>query len=258
MFFRSPIFAAAFFTLLASPVSAKRGILPEDYLAFQFLSDVRISPDGKNVAYVITTIDRKADRRVSAVWAIGIDGNSPPRRLTAEGFSSNSPRWSPDGSRLAFLSARNTENLPGAGPTRPQLWILPLSGGEAKVITHLKNGASSFQWSPDGERFVVVSRSGPSDAVAPSDRKSDVRHYTHIDYKFNDTGWYDDKRSHLWVVDPAANSEKQITSGNDWNDTDPQWSPDSTLIAFVSDRTGKEYDEEHNKDIWIISAKGGL
>jgi dipeptidyl aminopeptidase/acylaminoacyl peptidase len=257
MFFRSPIFAAALFTLLASPVSAKRGILPEDYLAFQFLSDVRISPDGKNVAYVITTIDRKADRRVSAVWAVDIDGNSPARRLTAEGFSSNSPRWSPDGTRLAFLSARNTENLPGGEPTRPQLWILPISGGEATVITHLKNGASSFQWSPDGERFVVVSRSGPSDAVAPSDRKSDVRHYTHIDYKFNDTGWYDDKRSHLWVVDPAANSEKQITSGNDWNDTDPQWSPDSTLIAFVSDRTGKEYDEEHNKDIWVISAKGG-
>jgi dipeptidyl aminopeptidase/acylaminoacyl peptidase len=124
------------------------------------------------------------------------------------------------------------------------------------VITHLKNGVSSFQWSPDGKRFVAVSRSGPSDDVAPSARKSDVRHYTHIDYKFNDTGWFDDKRSHLWVVD-ANGSAKQITSGDDWNDTDPQWSPDSTRIAFVSDRTGKEYDEGHNKDVWVIPADGG-
>src|SRR5208282_4145490 len=50
---------------------------------------------------------------------------------------------------------------------------------------------------------------------------------------------------------------RQITSGDDWNDTDPQWSPDSTRIAFVSDRTGKEYDESNNKDVWVIPAGGG-
>ncbi len=77
-------------------------------------------------------------------------------------------------------------------------------GGEAQVVSHLKNGVSAFQWSPDGKRFVAVSRTGPSDEVAPNARKSDVRHYTHISYKFNDTGWYDDKRSHLWVVEAVG------------------------------------------------------
>lgn len=257
MFFRSLTWSVILFALSAGLASSKRGITPEDYFAFQFLSDVRISPDGGQVAYVVTKVDQKANRRISAVWAVSTDGTSAPRRLTAEGFSSNSPRWSPDGSRLAFLSTRSTETTPGSEPARAQLWILPLSGGEAQAVTHLKNGVTSFQWSPDSKRFVVLSLTGPSDAVAPAARKSDVRHYTHIDYKFNDTGWYDDKRSHLWIVDPAGNSEKQITSGNDWNDTDPQWSPDSTRIAFVSDRTGREYDEEHNKDVWVISIDGG-
>ncbi len=125
------------------------------------------------------------------------------------------------------------------------------------MLTNLKNGVTSFQWSPDSKRFVLLSRSGPSDNLTPAQGKSDVRHYTHISYKFNDTGWYDDKRSHVWVADATTGAAKQITSGEDWNDADPQWSPDSTRIAFVSDRTGKEYDDSHNKDVWVIPAEGG-
>jgi dipeptidyl aminopeptidase/acylaminoacyl peptidase len=132
-----------------------------------------------------------------------------------------------------------------------------MDGGEAQVISHLKNGVNVFQWSPDGKRFVAVSRIGPSDQVAPNTRKSDVRHYKHISYKFNDTGWFDDKRSHLWVIEASGGKDKQITSGDDWNDTDPQWSPDGARIAFVSDRTGREYDDSHNKDVWVIPAEGG-
>src|SRR5262245_43467666 len=64
-------------------------------------------------------------------------------------------------------------------------------------------------------------------------------------------------RGHLWVVEIATGSAKQITSGEDWNETDPQWSPDGNKIAFVSDRTGKEFDEGRNKDIWVIDALGG-
>jgi dipeptidyl aminopeptidase/acylaminoacyl peptidase len=192
---------------------------------------------------------------------VPVDGSASPRRLSAEGFNSNSPQWSPDGKTLAFLSSRNIEgpapNGAGAESPRPQIFLLSMSGGEALPLTKLKNGAAGFQWSPDGTHLVCVSRSGPSDKVAPADRKSDVRHYTHISYKFNDTGWYDDKRSHLSVVDAKTGESKQITDGQDWNDTDPQWSPDSTRIAFVSDRTGKAYDGGHNTDVWVIPAGGG-
>ena len=242
--------------IVSTSAFASRGITAEDYLAFHFISDARISPDGRQAAYVLTAIDQKKNRRISSIWLVALDGGSPPRRLTAEGFNSNSPRWSPDGSRLAFLSARNAETSEST-PSHPQICILNMGGGEAQVSSHLKNGVSAFQWSPDAKQFVAVSRSGPSDEIAADAKKSDVRHYRHIYYKFNDTGWYDDKRSHLWVVEAASGKDTQITSGDDWNDTDPQWSPDSTRIAFVSDRTGQESDGGHNTDVWVIKAAGG-
>src|ERR1700722_14437079 len=237
--------------------STRRGITAEDYFAFESIADAHISPDGQQAAYVLTTVDRQKNRRDASIWMVSIDGKSAPRRLTAEGANSTSPRWSPDGSTLAFLSARAAAADPAAEAPRPQICILPMEGGEAQTLTHLKNGAGAFQWSPDGKRLVTISRTGPSDSVAPSARKSDVRHYSHISYKFNDTGWFDDKRGHLWVVDAATGSATQITSGDDWNDADPQWSPDSSRIAFVSDRTGHEYDGGYNTDVWVIAAAGG-
>jgi Tol biopolymer transport system component len=84
-----------------------------------------------------------------------------------------------------------------------------------------------------------------------------VRHYAHANYKFNDSGWFDDKRTHLWIIDVATGTSTQITSGDDWNDSDPQWSPDGRKIAFVSDRTGKAFDMGHDTDVWVIASTGG-
>ena len=237
-----------FFSLNAA---GKRGITPEDYFSFENISDPHISPDGRSVAYVFGTVDQKRNRRVTSVWLIPSSGGAQPRRLTMEGANASAPRWSPDGTRLAFLSTRGEEG------GRPQIFVLPMEGGEARQITHLRNGVQTYQWSPQGDRFAVVSQSGIYDNVPPADRKSDVRHYKTISYKFNDTGWFDDKRSHIWVVNAVDGSDKQLTSGDDWNDGDPQWSPDGTRIAFVSDRTGKEYEDSDNRDIWVIPAAGG-
>ena len=235
----------------------KRGITPEDYLSFQFISDPHLSPDGKEVAYVVTTINQKKNRRESAVWSLTIENPEAPRRLSAEGFSSSMPRWSPDGKTLAMVSARSLDASTADKP-KTQIYLLPVrSGGEAVPLTNLKNGVEGYQWSPDGTKIVVVSASAPNDDIAAGDRKSDARHYTHIIYKSNDSGWDEGKRQHLWVVDVAGGEARQITIGQEWNDTDPQWSPDSTRIAFVSDRTGKAYDDSHNTDVWVIPASGG-
>ncbi len=233
------------FNALASLTFAqRRGVTAEDYFAFETANDPQISPDGKWVAYTVTTVDQKTNRRMSRIWIAALDGSHPAVPFTAEANSSTSPRWSPDGRFMAFLSARDQG--------RPQIWLLSRNGGEGRRVTNLENGASNFEWSPDSTHFVCLTRTGP-----PASKNSDVRHYTHINYKFNDTGWFDEKRSHVAVVDVKTGAAKQITDGNDWNDTDPHWAPDSTRIAFVSNRTGHEYDNDRNQDVWVIPATGG-
>ena len=231
-----------------------RGVTAEDYYAFETLADPHFSPDGSTIAFVVTTVDQAQNRRRSAIWTISADGSREPVVLTTAPQSSRSPRWKPDGTAIAFLSARA---MPGdaAGETpTTQVWLLPLAGGEPRRLTNLLNGVSSFQWSPDGARLVVIGRSGPSDT---GKSPSDVRHYAHADYKFNDSGWFDDKRDHLWVVDAATGRSTQLTSGDGWNDSNPQWSPDSRRIAFVSDRSGHAFDESRDTDVWVIDANGG-
>lgn len=253
---------------LAVAQQTPRGMTPEDYFSFEFISDPQISPDGKLVACVVTKVDRAQNRRNASIWMTATDGSRAPWQFTTAPQSSTSPRWSPDGKSLAFLSSR-PESTPAPAPAagtapaataespRAQVYLLSMNGGEAKRLTNLKNGVSVFRWSPDGTRLVVVSRTGPSDGRADNKDRSDVRHYKNSSYKFNDTGWFDDRRTHLWVVDVKSVSAKQITEGNDWNDSDPQWSPDGTRLAFVSNRTGKEYEENRNTDVWVINASGG-
>ncbi len=254
---------------LTTAQQSTRGITPEDYFSFEFISDPQISPDGKLVAYVVTKIDRAQNRRNSTIWMAATDNNRAPWQFTTAPQSSTSPRWSPDGKSLAFLSSRPAELTPATAPAagtasagttdtpRAQVYLLSMNGGEAKRLTNLKNGVTIIRWSPDGTRVVVVSRIGSSDSRSDNKDRSDVRHYQTTSYKFNDTGWFDDRRTHLWVVDARSGEVKQITEGNDWNDSDPQWSPDGTRLAFVSNRTGKEYEENRNSDVWVISASGG-
>ena len=246
-------------TVVIGQAQSLRGITPEDYFAFEFISDPNISPDGKLVAYVVTKIDRAQNRRNSAIWMVATDGSRGPWQFTTSPQNSNSPRWSPDGKSIAFISSRS-ESAAAAGSTdqpRNQVWLLSMNGGEAKRLTSLKNGVTSFRWSPDGSRLVVVSRIGPSDSRTSDVKdRSDVRHYKNSSYKFNDSGWFDDRRTHLWVVEVNSGNAKQITEGDDWNDSDPQWSPDGKRIAFVSNRTGKEYEENRNSDVWVINADG--
>src|SRR4029077_11281108 len=196
----------------ALPASAQtRGVTAEDYFAFETLGDPQFSPDGSTIAFVVTKVDKTQNRRRSEIWTVAADGSREPGVLTTAPQSSNRPRWKPDGSALAFLSARPMPGETAGDTPKTQVWLLPLSGGEPRRVTNFQNGVTSFQWSPDATRLVVESQSGPSDtAKSPSD----VRHYFHANYKFNDTGWFDDKRSHLWVVDVATGGSTQLTSGD--------------------------------------------
>jgi dipeptidyl aminopeptidase/acylaminoacyl peptidase len=230
----------------------KRPIVPEDYYALDVASDPQISPDGKMVAYVVTSIDQKQNRKRSEIWLVPLDGTGEPWPLT-NAESSSSPRWSPDGRSIAFLSARHHPQTGAA--QRAQLYIIQVRGGEPRRVTELKNGVTAFQWSPDGARVACVSRIGPSDNVAAGKDRSDVRDYTLPSYKLDGAGYYDDRHAHLSVVDVRTGAARQITSGENTNDSDPQWSPDGSRVAFMVERI--DLSMMRNSELHVVDPDSG-
>lgn len=128
--------------------TARRPITPDDILALDTIRDVCLSPDGGQIAFVRQQIDQAGDEYRCAIWLAPVNGDAPvpftrgPKRDTA-------PAWSPDGRTLAFLSDRDGE--------RPQLYVIPAGGGEARKLTALEEGAGPASWSPDGSTPAMPS-----------------------------------------------------------------------------------------------------
>jgi dipeptidyl aminopeptidase/acylaminoacyl peptidase len=243
------LFLAGMLPARSEQTSPTRGITPEDYYALEFLTDPHISPDGKSVVYVVTTIDRERNRRWSSLWIIPIDGTDAARRLT-KADNARSPRWSPDGRKLAFISSRLTSEG-SAQSSIPQVYVLSMEGREADRLSSLPAGVEEFQWSPDGNELVCVSKVRPG---LPS-VGGDVRDYTSITYKTNSAGWFDSARPHIFIIDLRTRAAKQITSGEDHLDSNPNWSPDGKQVAYVSMNANEA--GEDRTEIWVIPASGG-
>src|SRR6266853_5309567 len=199
----------------ATPLAAQqRAISDSDLFAFRWVASPQISPDGRQAAYVLVTVNAKHDGYETSLWLVNTDGASPPRRVTA-GPRDGAPRWSPDGSTLAFV--RPTDG-------RPQLYLLPLSGGEAQQLTDLPKGASPAAWSPDGKTIAFTSTTTPED-LAKKDTtekpKSDarIRIVTEAEFRADDEGYADPtEHAHIWTVaagmpGDALAKARQVTSG---------------------------------------------
>jgi dipeptidyl aminopeptidase/acylaminoacyl peptidase len=123
-----------------------------DLTRIRFVSDPRIAPDGRTVAFVGTTLSEEKDEYLSNIWVVSTAGGEP-RRFTTGPRRDTAPRWSPDGSRLAFISEREAKK-------KGQLYVMPAAGGEPVRLTDLRNGVSAPEWSPDGTRLTFVARVG--------------------------------------------------------------------------------------------------
>jgi dipeptidyl aminopeptidase/acylaminoacyl peptidase len=228
-----------------------RSITIEDLYEIVFLSRPRISPDGKRIAYVATEIDERKHAYRSAIWVASADGDEP-RRVTGEPASATDPSWSPDGRYLAFVSEREGEasQAPASeqkalGKGKPQIWLLPSDGGEARQLTFLPHGASSPVWSPDGRSVAFTAPVGPLDEETEDGKPlPKVRVIDRLWYRLDGVGFINDRRSHLFFMPVGGGEPVQLTDG-DWDDGDPAWSPDGTQLAFVSSR---------GEDRWRIPA----
>src|SRR5579859_4814786 len=187
-----------------------RAITVEDLYKMKFVGRPRISPDGRRIAFVITTIDEHKHEYRSAIWVAPTDGGEA-RRYTGGTSNANDPTWSPDGRFLAFVSTREGEltDKPSKehkklGKDKPQIWILPVDGGEAQQQTFMEHGASSPAWSPDSKQLLFSASVGPSDEETDDGKPlPKVRVVDNLWYRLDGVGFINERRSHLFLI--AAN-----------------------------------------------------
>lgn len=221
----------------------KRPLIPSDVYLLKNVADPRISPDGKWVAYTVSTVDTAKDNRNSDIWMVSWDGKETVQ-LTNSGEAESSPRWSPDGKYLSFVSSRNGEKL-------AQLWLMDRRGGEAKKITSLKGDLDDYAWSPDGKKIVMNIRDQDfSDTAKTKTRLPYVMDRYH--FKQDQAGWIENRHTHLYLFDISTKKTDTLTKGN-FDETSPAWSPDGKQLAFASNRSA-DPDKNENEDIWVMDA----
>jgi len=240
---------AALCCAAASPAQtpgARRPLDATDIYRLRSVRDPQVSPEGGWVAYTVTTIDSAKDRSETDIWMTSWDG-AQTIRVTSTPGSENTPRWSPDGRYLAFLSARQA----GDGA---QVWLLDRRGGEAQRVTAIKDGVADLAWSPDASRLVLVATIKSDSAAADTTRP----HPIVIDryaFKQDREGYLTRSHGHLFLFDVASRKADTLTTG-DADDESPAWSPDGTRLAFVRTPDPAPGTGE-NSDVFVIEARAG-
>jgi dipeptidyl aminopeptidase/acylaminoacyl peptidase len=205
---------------------------PDDIYRLRLVSDPRLSPDASRVAFTVTHADEESNDYRSAIWIVPADGSEEPRRFTWSGKRDASPRWSPDGRYLAFVSNRDGDAT--------QAYAAPLDGGEARKLTDVPEGASSLTWSPDGAHIAFVSSVRGPAYDEEDETKRPPREITRLRYKADGRGFTHDRFMHVFAVPADASAEpRQLTDGN-FDHTDPAWSPDGRSLVVCANRDPDE------------------
>ena len=260
--------------LAAAPAAQqKRAVTEHDLLKFVWVADPQISPDGARIAFVRVDVNEKADTYDTALWIVGTDGKEPARRLTG-GTRDSTPRWSADGSQLAFVRVPEQDGRPQPA----QIYVLSMSGGEGRAITDIPRGAANPSWAPDGRTIAFASTAYPDEldqkppakddkgaGAKDKPRQSDVRVITRAVYRANGVpgfGYVDpDRPSHIWTVAvPATGAPlakpRRVTSGA-FGAGNHQWSPDGKSLYFTADRRAEPYYLPADSDLYSVPAGGG-
>lgn len=273
-------------------VAQQRPLTALDLYHLRTAGDVALSPDGRNVVYVVTVVDSAENRYRRDLWIAATDGSAPPRRLTWNGAGAAGPSFSPNGRSIAFTAARG-------GP--PQVWVLPLAdGGEAWQLTQLETGvAGGATWSPDGTRMVFTSvlppdritrlqgveasvagaevRSPAVDAAAirrihedrdaalrsirallhANAQRNDPRVVTRLDY-LGETSIQDERWSQVFVIDARTGAEARALLPAPHHQRSPAWSPDGRSIIYSATEPRGDHhpDYEREASLRIVPAEG--
>ena len=206
----------------------QRTFAPEDLFELKFLQNAHFSPDGTQVIYTVSHVETSDDpdeeKEYQTIWLLTL-ATGKARQMTTGKALDGSPRISPDGTQIAFVSDRGDS---------PQIYTLPIHGGEATQITNLKQGAGGVpQWSPDGSKIAFTAK--PTfDSDKPLDLSKRVYRVTRPIYRFDAMGYLDQLVQAIHLVDLASGETTQLTDdGGNYHSL--QWSPDgSRMLALVN------------------------
>ncbi len=223
-------------------MSETRPIQRQDLFNLRFLNGGNLSPDASQLIYYVAQIDAEKDKEFSAIHLLDIaSGNA--RQMTDGKAKDSKPAWSPDGKSIAFVSDRGG---------KPQLFLLPVDGGEARQLTRLERGVGGggFAWSPDGSAIAFTAK--PSQE--PPDLSKEPYRVDRTIYRFDAIGYLDHEVQDIHLLDLASGATRQLTEDRA-NNVNPRWSPDGQALLYdVNMRS----DDAHAMitDLYLVDLQG--
>ncbi|MEE8148731.1 MAG: DPP IV N-terminal domain-containing protein, partial [Longimicrobiales bacterium] len=255
---QDPLFACLLSLVLALPAAvtaqAPQGTLELDtYLDWEWVANPQVSPDGSQILFTRSWVDKMNDRRRSSIWVMNADGSRS--RLLVDG---SSPIWSPDGTRIAFMDEGETDGN--------QIFVRWMDAeGSTTQITRVENSPSGVRWSPDGtqlsftmtvesriEEWEIELEARPRGATWTAAPKVVDR----LRYRRDRQGFIDDGYSHVFVVPAEGGTPRQLTSG-DWNHGSAAWMPDGSSLVFSSLRVEDADHVWRESEIYSVSVADG-
>jgi len=230
--------------------------LNTDVFELESAADPQISPDGSVVAYVRQSMDIMTDSPRANIWIIDADGQSH-RPLVSGTANFSSPRWSPSGDRIAYVSASE-----GRGA---QIYVRWIDTGQTALLTNVQKAPTSIAWSPDGTQLafsMFVPADGPQLATPPTKPEAaewaqPAKIIDRLYYRADGQGYLEIGNSHIFVIPAEGGTPRQLTEGA-YEHTGPlTWSPDNGSIVFSANRSDDyEYDLDES-DLWRVDVGSG-